>query len=198
MKLGEIQRIAVLGSGTMGPGIAQSYAMGGYEVLLYDISKPALDKARGMLLANLDTYVQEDFLPVEEPDGIYRRITFTNKLSKALDGVQFVQETVAENPGVKRSVFEQVDAMVSPETIVVSNASSLNPFELVPESRKANFAAAHWFAPPQILWSKWPKGRRLLRRPWKRFSPCCGHAAKPQFVWKNMYLATSSTAYRFC
>lgn len=45
MKLGEIQRIAVLGSGTMGPGIAQSYAMGGYEVLLYDISKPALDKA---------------------------------------------------------------------------------------------------------------------------------------------------------
>lgn len=151
MKLGEIQRIAVLGSGTMGPGIAQSYAMGGYEVLLYDISKPALDKARGMLLANLDTYVQEDLLPVEEADGIYRRITFTNKLSKALDGVQFVQETVAENPGVKRSVFEQVDAMVSPETIVVSNASSLNPFELVPESRKANFAAAHWFAPPQIL-----------------------------------------------
>ena len=66
MKLGEIQRIAVLGSGTMGPGIAQSYAMGGYEVLLYDISKPALDKARGMLLANLDTYVQEDLLPVEE------------------------------------------------------------------------------------------------------------------------------------
>ena len=143
----------------MGPGIAQSYAMGGYEVLLYDISKPALDKARGMLLANLDTYVQEDLLPVEEADGIYRRITFTNKLSKSTGWGAVCPGNGGGESRRQALSIEQVDAMVSPETIVVSNASSLNPFELVPESRKANFAAAHWFAPlKSCLWSKWPKG----------------------------------------
>ncbi|WP_302496367.1 3-hydroxyacyl-CoA dehydrogenase family protein [uncultured Flavonifractor sp.] len=151
MKLEDIKRIAVLGAGTMGPGIAQSYAMSGREVRLYDISKPALDKARKMLLANLDTYVREDLLSVEEADAVYRRVSFTDVLAEALDGVQFVQETVAEKPEIKRSVFAQVDELLPPEGILVSNASSLDPFKLAPEGRKANFAAAHWFAPPQIL-----------------------------------------------
>ena len=65
MKLEEIQRIAVLGAGTMGPGIAQCYAMSGREVCLYDISESALGKARAMLLSNLDTFVDEELLTVE-------------------------------------------------------------------------------------------------------------------------------------
>lgn len=151
MDLEKIQRIAVLGAGTMGPGIAQCYAMSGREVRLYDISREALDKARVMLLSNLDTFVEEDMLSVEEADAAYRRVSFTDVLEEALDGVQFVQETVAEKPEIKRSVFAQVDALLPKEAILVSNASSLNPFELAPEGRLANFAAAHWFAPPQIL-----------------------------------------------
>ena len=151
MKLEEIQRIAVLGAGTMGPGIAQCYAMSGREVCLYDISESALVKARAMLLSNLDTFVDEELLTVEEADATYKRVSFTTVLAEALDGVQFVQETVAEKPQIKKSVFGEVDAILPTEAILVSNASALNPFELVPEGRRTNFAAAHWFAPPQIL-----------------------------------------------
>ena len=151
MRLEDITGIAVLGAGTMGPGIAQSYAMSGRAVRLYDISGDALDHARGMLLANLDTYVEEGLLTTGEADAVYRRVTFTHELSAALDGVQFVQETVAERPEIKRSVFEQADGLLPAQAILVSNASSLDPFPLVPERRRAYFAAAHWFAPPQIL-----------------------------------------------
>ena len=151
MKLEEIQRIAVLGAGTMGPGIAQCYAMSGREVCLYDISESALVKARAMLLSNLDTFVDEELLTVEEADATYKRVSFTTVLAEALDGVQFVQETVAEKPQIKKSVFGEVDDILPTEAILVSNASALNPFELVPEGRRTNFAAAHWFAPPQIL-----------------------------------------------
>lgn len=151
MDLEKIQRIAVLGAGTMGPGIAQCYAMSGREVRLYDISREALDKAKVMLRTNLDTFVDEEMLSAKEADAIYCRVSFTDVLEEALENVQFVQETVAEKPEIKRSVFAQVDALLPKEAILVSNASSLNPFELVPERRLANFAAAHWFAPAQIL-----------------------------------------------
>ena len=112
MKLEEIQRIAVLGAGTMGPGIAQCYAMSGREVCLYDISESALVKARAMLLSNLDTFVDEELLTVEEADATYKRVSFTTVLAEALDGVQFVQETVAEKPQIKKSVFGEVDAAI--------------------------------------------------------------------------------------
>lgn len=62
MRLESIKRIAVLGAGTMGPGIAQRYAMSGRSVNLYDISEQALEKAKVMLRTNLDTFVEEELL----------------------------------------------------------------------------------------------------------------------------------------
>lgn len=151
MKVSDIKKIAVLGAGTMGPGIAQRYAMGGREVSLYDISEEALEKARVMLRVNLDTFVEEELLTTQEADAVFARIHTTADLEEALRGAQYVQETVVERPAVKSAVFAQVDQLLDPDAILVSNASSLNPFELVPEHRAANFAAAHWFAPPHII-----------------------------------------------
>ena len=151
MKLEEIKKIAVLGAGTMGPGIAQRYAMSGRPVNLYDISEQALEKAKTMLRTNLDTFVEEELLTAAEADAVMERIRLTANLEEALEGVQYVQETVAEKPAIKTSVFAQIDQILPPEAIVVSNTSSLNPFELIPEGRAANFAAAHWFAPPHII-----------------------------------------------
>lgn len=151
MRLESIKRIAVLGAGTMGPGIAQRYAMSGRSVNLYDISEQALEKAKIMLRTNLDTFVEEELLTAEEADGVFARVGFTADLEAALKDVQYVQETVAEKPAIKTSVFAQVDALLPPEAILVSNTSSLNPFTLIPEGRAANFAAAHWFAPPHII-----------------------------------------------
>lgn len=139
MRLESIKRIAVLGAGTMGPGIAQRYAMSGRSVNLYDISEQALEKAKVMLRTNLDTFVEEELLTAEEADGVFARVSFTADLEAALKDVQYVQETVAEKPAIKTSVFAQVDALLPPEAILVSNTSSLNPFTLIPEGRRRQF-----------------------------------------------------------
>jgi 3-hydroxyacyl-CoA dehydrogenase len=151
MKLEDIKKIAVLGAGTMGPGIAQNYAMGGYEVNLYTRSKETLEKAKVMLRTNVETFVEEELLTAAQAEEVIGRVKYFNDLRAALDGVQFIQETVAEKPDIKKALFEEIDGIVPPGTIVVSNASSLNPFLYVPERRLPDFTTAHWYAPPQIL-----------------------------------------------
>lgn len=151
MKLEDIKKIAVLGAGTMGPGIAQAYASGGYEVVMYTRSEATLDKAGVMLEANLDTFLQEGMLSADERKAIRSRISFTTDLAEAVKGAQFVQETVAEKPEVKTDIFENLDRLLPEDAVIVSNASSLNPFLYVPERRLPNFTTAHWYAPPHII-----------------------------------------------
>jgi 3-hydroxyacyl-CoA dehydrogenase len=151
MKLEDIKKIAVLGAGTMGPGITQNYAMGGYEVSLYTRSESTLEKAKVMVRTNVETFVEEELLTEEEAQKVLGRISFTTSLEEAVKGAQFIQETVAEKPDIKKALFEELDAILPMDVIIVSNASSLNPFLFVPERRQPNFTTAHWYAPPQIL-----------------------------------------------
>ncbi len=151
MKLADIKKIAVLGAGTMGPGIAQIYAMGGFEVNLCDINEASLKKAKIMLRTNLDTFVEEDLLTEAEAKAVIDRISYFGTVSDAVDGVQYVQETVAEKPEIKKALFEELDRLLPVDVIIVSNASALNPFECVPSRRLPKFTTAHWYAPPQIL-----------------------------------------------
>jgi 3-hydroxybutyryl-CoA dehydrogenase len=151
MKLENIKKIAVLGAGTMGPGIAQNYAMGGYQVNLYTRSESTLAKAKVMVRSNVDTFVEEKLLTADEAAKVLQRISYCNNLSEAVSGVQFVQETVAEKPDVKKALFEELDTLLPEGVIIASNASSLNPFTFVPERRLAGFTTAHWYAPPQII-----------------------------------------------
>ncbi len=151
MKLEDIKKIAVLGAGTMGPGIAQNYAMGGYEVNLYTRSMETLEKAKVMFRTNVETFVEEELLTAEQAQEVLGRVHYFNNLTEAVAGAQFIQETVAEKPDVKKALFEELDHLVPLDVIIVSNASSLNPFLYVPERRLPNFTTAHWYAPPQIL-----------------------------------------------
>jgi 3-hydroxyacyl-CoA dehydrogenase len=152
MKFSDIKKVAVLGAGTMGPGIAQCYSMGGYKVTIGDISGEAtLEKAKVMIRSNLDTFVEEELLTVEESNDVMERISYTESINEAVKGAQYIQETIVENPEIKKSLYEELDKILPEETIIVSNSSALNPFELIPERRLKNFTTAHWFAPPQII-----------------------------------------------
>ncbi|HHU22487.1 MAG TPA: 3-hydroxyacyl-CoA dehydrogenase family protein [Clostridiales bacterium] len=151
MELKDIKKIAVLGAGTMGPGIAQSYASGGYEVSVYTRRQETLDKAKVMLETNLGTFVEEGELTQAQADDIKSRISFHRSVEETVEGAQFVQETVAEKPDIKTEIFKQLDELLPEDAVIVSNASSLNPFLYVPERRLPNFTTAHWFAPPHIL-----------------------------------------------
>jgi 3-hydroxyacyl-CoA dehydrogenase len=147
----DIKKIVILGAGTMSAGIAQSYASGGYEACVYNHRPGRLQELGPLLQGNIDTFVEEDWYTAGQAREIRERIRFTTDLEEALQGAQFVQETVAEKEDIKRDIFAKVEKYLSEDAILVSNASSLNPFQLVPENRLANFAAAHWFAPPHIL-----------------------------------------------
>lgn len=151
MKIEAVKKIAVLGAGTMGPGIAQNYAMGGYDVTLYTRSESTLDKAKVMLNANLETFVEEGLLASDEAQRVLNRISYCRTVAEAVDGAQFVQETVAEKPDVKVALFEELDKLLPEDVIIASNASSLNPFKFAPERRLAMFTTAHWYAPPHII-----------------------------------------------
>ena len=151
MKLEDIKKIAVLGSGTMGHGIAQRYAMGGYEVSVYDISEEALKNAKLMVHTNLKTFIEEELLNSEQAKEAEGRIQYSANLEDALKNVQYVQETVPERPEIKENIFKEADRILPADTIIVSNASTLNPFTLVPKDRLPVFTTAHWFAPPHIV-----------------------------------------------
>lgn len=151
MKLENIKKIAVLGAGTMGPGIVQAYATGGYQVSMYTRRQETMDKAKVMMETNLTTFVEEGMINEQEKADILSRISYTLDIAEAVKDAQYVQESVAEKPDVKTEIFKTLDELLDPDAIIVSNASSLNPFLFVPERRQKTFTTAHWFAPPHII-----------------------------------------------
>lgn len=151
LKLEDIKRVAVIGAGTMGHGIAQVYASGGLAVNLYDVNKEALTHAQQMIKINLETFVEEGLMDESEANAAFEKIAYFDNLKDAVQNVQFVQETVPEKPDIKIAVFKELDDCLPADIIIVSNTSALNPFELVPQRRLSHFTTAHFFAPPQII-----------------------------------------------
>ncbi len=149
MQLDDIKKVAVLGAGTMGPGIAQTFAQHGYEVGLYTRRQETLDRALGVIGSNLDLFAARGLLGEAEKARVLGAIRPTLSVEEAVSGADLIVETIAEKRDLKREMFEQLDRICSPEVIITSNTSSLNVYELSP--RQATTVIAHWFAPPHIL-----------------------------------------------
>ena len=150
-ELGDIKRIAVLGAGTMGPGIAQTFSMGGYEVAMWTRSEETREKAKKTLAANLETFAGEGLVKKEDIPSIIGRVSFYPTVEEALKGADFIQETIVENKDAKIELFAEIEKYAEPDAIIVSNTSALNIFEIVPESLLPRMAIAHWYAPPQLI-----------------------------------------------
>ena len=148
--LNDIKKIAVLGAGTMGPGIAQIYAMGGYPVTMWTRSEATREKAKTTLHNSLETFKEEGLL-TEDVETIYARVDFALTVEECIAGADFIQETIVENRDAKTELYEKVAACVSPDAIIASNTSGLNVFELVPEKLLPQMTIAHWYAPPQLI-----------------------------------------------
>ena len=151
MKLDNIRKVAVLGSGTMGPGMAQTFAQGGYPVCVWSKWPEEHERALRVVRTNLETFVQHDMLRKAEIEPIAGRLTFTTALEAAVKDADVVVECIIENLEIKKDVFLQLDALCKDDAILASNTSFLNIFEVTPERRQARTVIAHWFAPPHIL-----------------------------------------------
>ncbi|KZY33897.1 hypothetical protein A3731_03170 [Roseovarius sp. HI0049] len=143
--------VTVAGAGTMGPGIAQTFAARDYRVTLADISDDALTTARQTIEANLAQETRLGLISEDNAARILGRIGFTSDIPKAIAACDIIVEAISEKPAVKTGFFETVAAHAPVDAVVWSNTSSLDVFALCPVALRGRLMIVHWFAPPQIL-----------------------------------------------
>ncbi len=152
MKSNSIEKVAVIGLGNMGHGIAQAFAFGGYEVFGYDEVKSFRDSAQTRIKANLLNLNALGLLPRREIELILSRIHIVEREEEAVQEVQFVTEAVREDLAIKQALFERIEKNVSPETIFASNSST---FPITQSALNLNHPeraiVTHWFNPPHIV-----------------------------------------------
>ena len=145
------KKVAVLGSGTMGPGIAVTYALGGCITFLYSRSQKTLDRAKSVIASDLQLFVEEGIVSEEAAKAALDRIRFTDSVETAVEDAWYVAETIVENPDAKKELYTQLDEILPAEVIIASNTSYMNVFELIPAARQPYSVISHWYAPAHIL-----------------------------------------------
>ncbi|MEM2810522.1 MAG: 3-hydroxyacyl-CoA dehydrogenase family protein, partial [Candidatus Korarchaeum sp.] len=147
-----VRRIAVLGAGTMGHGIAQVAAMAGYEVRIRDISEDFVQSGINRIRASLSKFVEKGKLSAEDMEKILNRISGTVDLELAVRDADFIIEAVPEVFSIKAEIFKEIDKIAPPHTIFATNTSSLPVSELASATgRPDRFVGMHFFNPPQLM-----------------------------------------------
>ncbi len=151
MNLNEIQKVAVLGAGTMGNGIAHVFAKYGWEVILRDVEQSFLNRAMDTIAKNLDREISKGKVKAEDRASILGRIHPTVALEN-LAGVQFVVEAVPENFDLKARVWKEVERVCPPQAIFASNTSSISITKLAAQtSRPDRFVGMHFMNPVPVM-----------------------------------------------
>jgi 3-hydroxyacyl-CoA dehydrogenase len=152
MNRSEIKRISVIGSGIMGHGIGQTFALGGYNVTLNDISNEILDGALRQIRKNLDTFIEFGITTDDAAKRALLRIETTTDLKEAVKGSDFVVEALPEIMDLKKRLFRDLDAYCSSHAIIASNTSGLSLTEMASGiERQDQVVIAHWWNPPHII-----------------------------------------------
>lgn len=121
-----MKNIAVIGSGTMGNGIAHVFAQHGYKVALVDIREEALTKALSTINNNTDRQVSKGSLTEKEKVVLIDNISTYTDMAKGVEGAELVIEAATENVDLKLKIFQQLDKLAKPEAILASNTSSIS------------------------------------------------------------------------
>ena len=146
-----MKNISVIGCGTMGNGIAQTFAQYNYNVILYDISKEALDKAMLVINKNLGRMVIKDVISEEKKNITLKNIITTTDFNM-INKSDLVIEAVSENLDLKKSIFKKLDLECGKDTILASNTSSISITELAESTnRKDKVIGMHFMNPVPIM-----------------------------------------------
>ena len=149
-----IKKIGVIGAGTMGHGIAESFAMFGYNVNLYDTNAIQLEKALNEIKAEQQLLVEEAFISAEKAVATLENISIHTELQTAVKDRDYVIEAAPENMELKQNLFKQLDGFCPAHTILASNTSSLSlepMMALVSEARKQRMMVCHWYNPGHLM-----------------------------------------------
>ncbi|GIV27079.1 MAG: hypothetical protein KatS3mg027_0893 [Bacteroidia bacterium] len=146
-----MQSIAVIGSGTMGTGIAQVALTNQCKVYLYDVSETALQKALQSIKNNLSKLVEKNKITENQKDQYLQQLHLTHQLNTIKDA-ELVIEAIIENLEIKKITFKEIESIVSPECILATNTSSLSVHSMIKElQHPERFLGIHFFNPAPLM-----------------------------------------------
>ncbi|RLF97176.1 3-hydroxybutyryl-CoA dehydrogenase [Thermococci archaeon] len=147
----KIEKIGVVGAGTMGHGIAQVSAQAGFEVIVRDISDELIQAGLNRIKSNLERSVKKGRISEEEMNEVLERITGTTNLAD-LSEADFIIEAVPEDLNLKKSVFSDLDKICKPEVIFATNTSSISITELASSTKRPErFIGMHFMNPVPVM-----------------------------------------------
>lgn len=147
-----MKNIAVIGAGTMGNGIAHTFAQFDYQVNLIDISQEALNKGLETISNNLDRMVTRERITTEDKERTLTNITTFTDLQKGVENVDLVVEAATENLELKLKIFQNLEEFTKPETILASNTSSISITKIAAATKRADkVIGMHFMNPVPIM-----------------------------------------------
>ncbi|MGV0957867.1 3-hydroxyacyl-CoA dehydrogenase NAD-binding domain-containing protein [Empedobacter falsenii] len=146
-----MKKIGIIGGGAMGSGIAQVFAQSGHAVVLYDTNKEALDRSKQNLAKTFEKLVAKEKYTAEKAQEIQNNIEYADSLT-AFASIDLMIEAIIENLDIKKSVFKQVEEIVSDECILASNTSSLSIASIASAcSKPERVIGIHFFNPAPLM-----------------------------------------------
>ncbi len=146
-----IQTVGIVGSGTMGNGIAQACATSGLNVVMVDIAQDAVDKAVKTIGSSLDRLIKKEKISPADKDAALGRIIASTSYDD-LKSADIVIEAATENEPLKLKILKQLDDMLAPEVILASNTSSISITKLAASTERADrFIGMHFFNPVPMM-----------------------------------------------
>ena len=149
----EKKKIAVLGAGVMGVGIAQMFAAAGHEVkLIYVYDDKTRSRPVETMTANLTILRDEGVIKTGDIQPILDRVSFTESLEEAAAFAQVIIECIVENLAVKQDYFQKLDALCPPSTILTTNTSAISVTEIAEKSvHKERIIGTHFWNPAYLI-----------------------------------------------
>ena len=147
-----MKKIAVIGAGTMGNGIAHVFAQNGFEVNLIDTQSAALDKALQTIAKNLDRQVAKAIIQAADKDATLAKINCFTNLKEGVHDRDLVIEAATENSKIKLAIFSEIDQYTHPTCILASNTSSISITQLANATQKpGNVIGMHFMNPVPVM-----------------------------------------------
>ncbi len=147
----ELKTIGIVGAGTMGNGIAQAFAVSGFDVILTDISEAAVQKGVATISGSLDRLIKKEKMTAEQKAAALAKIQTATDMA-ALKGVDLIIEAATENFELKTKIFKQLDELAKPEAIIASNTSSISITKLAATTKRpAQVIGMHFFNPVPMM-----------------------------------------------
>lgn len=150
--MSNISKVAIIGFGTMGAGIAQRFAECGYDVVATDTTRDQIDSGLALIKRNQQTLIELGMLEAEEAKQSKQKLTTTLSLEDTVHQAQLVIEAVPEEINLKLDLFAKLDKLCAPETCLASNTSGLSITKIASSTAHPDRVAGyHWWNPPHII-----------------------------------------------